>query len=72
MVVAKHSGKEVSLILDKDAVLATKKESPLGSLPVLECEEGLLSNSMAIARYLADYDIEGKSDNDMAVVDQWL
>ncbi len=64
MVVAELSGKKV------EEVSGANKKSP--TLPVLECENGEIANSMAIAKFLSSKELKGSTPFESAQVDQWL
>ncbi|XP_064594460.1 hematopoietic prostaglandin D synthase-like [Liolophura sinensis] len=59
--------------IDRNDWPTKKQEMPFGYVPVLEVEGQRLSESQAIARYLANkFDLAGKTDWEKALADQYV
>jgi len=76
-VVAKMAGKNVEVVVDSDEARAEKsyKEfNPTNKFPLLVAPEGKLSESSAIAKYLANghASLLGSSPAERAQIDQWV
>ena len=74
LIAAEYAGVEIA-VKDVDAKAAAKL-SPTGKVPVLETPQGTISESNAIARYVArlrsDADLYGRTFYESAVVDSWI
>jgi len=75
-VVAKLAGKNVEVLLIDDETKASKEyktKNPTVKFPILETDEGVLSESMSIAKFLANGhpSLLGTSVVERAKVDQW-
>ena len=76
-VVGKMAGKNVAVVVDSDETRATaeyKAFNPTNKFPLLETPQGNLSESGAIAKFLADghATLLGSNDVERAQIDQWV
>jgi len=76
LIAAKYAGVNVEVVTNVDTKSADfLKKNPTGKVPVLETDKGTISESNAIARYIAREgkpEFYGKSNIETALVDQWV
>jgi len=76
LIAAKYAGVNVEVITNVDTKSADfLKKNPTGKVPVLETDKGTISESNAIARYIAREgkpEFHGRSNIETALVDQWV
>jgi len=76
LIAAKYAGITVEVVTNVDTKSADfLKKNPTGKVPVLETDKGTISESNAIARYIAREgkpEFYGKSNIETAQVDQWV
>jgi len=76
LIAAKYAGVNVEVVTNVDTKSADfLKKNPTGKVPVLETDKGTISESNAIARYIAREgkpEFYGKSNIETALVDQWI
>jgi len=76
LITAKYAGINVEVVSNVDTKSADfLKKNPTGKVPVLETDKGTISESNAIARYIAREgkpEFYGKSNIESSLVDQWV
>jgi len=76
LITAKYAGVNVEVVTNVDTKSADfLKKNPTGKVPLLETDKGTISESNAIARYIAREgkpEFYGKSNIETALVDQWV
>lgn len=76
LIAAKYAGINVEVVTNVDTKSADfLKKNPTGKVPVLETDKGTISESNAIARYIAREgkpEFYGKSNIETGLIDQWI
>jgi elongation factor 1-gamma len=76
LIAAKYAGVNVEVVSNVDTRSEDfLRKNPTGKVPVLETDKGTISESNAIARYIAREgkpEFHGKSSIETALIDQWI